>query len=317
MEEAIASSQLEGADTARRLAKDMLRSGRTPRTRGEQMIVNNYRAIQFLRDRRESKLTPDVILELQEIVVRNTLDDEGHAGRLRVDEDDVVVENRSDGSVLHEPPAATELPERLRRLCDFANVEGQESEEFVHPVVRAILIHYQLAYDHPFCDGNGRTARALFYWSVLNAGYWLFEFLPISRLILNSPGRYGRAFLYTETDDDDVTYFINYNLDIISKARAELRSYLAKKQREIADARVVFEADDNLNHRQRALLLHAMRHPDGTYTIEGHRASHGIVYQTARADLLALADLGFLRRHTGGRAYVFTAGPRLRTIAIK
>ena len=50
MEEAIRSSQLEGATTSRRVAKEMLRTGREPRDRSERMIANNYRALQFMRE---------------------------------------------------------------------------------------------------------------------------------------------------------------------------------------------------------------------------------------------------------------------------
>ena len=58
---------------------------------------------------------------------------------------------------------------------------------FIHPMIRSIILHFWLAYDHPFVDGNGRTARALFYWSMLRHGYWLFEFISISQIILKGP----------------------------------------------------------------------------------------------------------------------------------
>ena len=64
------------------------------------------------------------------------------------------------GDVVHTPPIATELTKRMAQMCDFAN--SQTLEFFVHPVVRGIILHFLLAFDHPFIDGNGRTARALF-----------------------------------------------------------------------------------------------------------------------------------------------------------
>src|SRR5205814_10028127 len=58
-----------------------------------------------------------------------------------------------------------------------------------HPMVRSMILHFWLAYDHPFVDGNGRTARALFYWSMLRNGYWMFEYITISKIILSGPDR--------------------------------------------------------------------------------------------------------------------------------
>jgi Fic family protein len=72
-----------------------------------------------------------------------------------------------------------------------------------------------LGYDHPFLDGNGRTARALFYWAAANNGYWLMEFISISQIIKQSPAQYGKSFLYSEYDENDVTYFIVHQLSVI------------------------------------------------------------------------------------------------------
>ncbi len=55
-----------------------------------------------------------------------------------------------------------------------------KADFFIHPVIRAILLHFMLAYDHPFVDGTGRTARALFYWSMAHQGYWLMDFISIT-----------------------------------------------------------------------------------------------------------------------------------------
>jgi Fic family protein len=179
MEEAIRSSQLEGATTSRRIAKELLRSGREPKDRSERMILNNYRALQFMRSDMGGSLSPASVLELHRIVTEGTLDDPSAAGRLqRPGEERVAVRDRDDGHRIHKPPVAEELPERLQALCDFAN-EDEGSQQFVHPVIRAILLHFCLAYDHPFEDGNGRTARILFFWSMREQGYWLTEYLPI------------------------------------------------------------------------------------------------------------------------------------------
>lgn len=302
MEEAITSSQIEGAATTRVVAKEMLRTGRKPRDRGEQMIANNYAAMQRIRAFTDKELTPQLILDLHTIVTRDALDDVRCAGRLRRPEERVVIEDAY-GEVLHTPPPAEQLAARMTEMCDFAN--GRTPAYFLHPVVRAILLHFWLAYDHPFVDGNGRCARALFYWSMLRAGYWLTEFISISQVIKKAHVAYGRAFLYVETDENDATYFVLYHLDLIRRAIDELQSYLGRKMAEVRQAEHLLRNSDHLNHRQIALLSHALRHPGTAYTIASHQASHNIVYETARTDLFDLERRGLLESRKRGRAYRF------------
>lgn len=304
IEEAITSSQLEGANTSRSVAKDMIKSGRPPRDKSEQMILNNYRAMNFIRDNRQEKLTPELICEVHAMVTEKTLSEPGLAGQIQLPEQErVKVYSKTDGTILHTPPPAEQLPERLNQLCEFAN--GQEIGTFLHPVIRAVIVHFWLAYDHPFEDGNGRTARALFYWSMLSQPYWLAEFITISKILYDAPAKYARSFLYTETDDRDLTYFIMYQLGVIMRAISELEGYLQSKMAEVKRTEGLIKQSVELNHRQTALLSHALRHPDHMYTFKSHSQSHNIVHQTARTDLLGLEERGLLTRHKVGKAYGF------------
>lgn len=307
IEEAAHSSILEGAATTVRRAKEIIRSGEEPTDRSERMVINNYRAMRRIRSWTGEPLEPERVLELHRIVTEDTVDDDGAAGRLRrPDEsgDNVSVVDRADGTVLHVPPPAEELPERMEAMCRFANDES--GEPYLHPVLRAIILHFWLAYDHPFVDGNGRTARSLFYWSMLRREYWLTSFLSISRILRAAPSRYARSFLYTETDDNDLTYFILYQLEVLGRAIEELHEYLARKAEEVHAVERMLRPSAGLNHRQLALLSHALRHPGTDYTIESHRTSHDVVYQTARTDLQDLVDRGLLVRRKRGRRYVFS-----------
>lgn len=311
MEEAIRSSQLEGATTSRRVAKEMLRSGREPQDRSERMILNNYQALQYMRDSMGERLTPAAVLELQRILTEGTLDNPDAAGRLQgPDEDRVAVVERETGELIHQPPPAEQLQERLRQLCDFAN-EGEAAERFVHPVIRAILLHFWLGYDHPFEDGNGRTARALFYWYLRRQGYWLVEYLSISRILQSAPAQYTRAFLLTETDERDATYFIAYQLEVIERAVEELHAYLRRKTSEVRDVEKLLRDSSELNHRQLALLGDALRTPDAAYGFKTHAAAYGVTHETARNDLLPLVSRGFLEQRKQGRSFVFTPPPDL------
>ncbi|MCH7924985.1 MAG: Fic family protein [Planctomycetes bacterium] len=302
MEEAITSSQLEDAAVTREDAKEMIRSGRKPTDVHEKMILNNYFTMQHIRQQKEKVLTLEFVLELHRLVTKGTMKNPADEGRLRppgrrIDVGDMY------GQLFHDPPPAEELEERMRAMCDFAN--GKTPKEFMHPVVRAIILHFWLAYDHPFVDGNGRTARALFYWCMLHNKYWLCEFISISQIILKAPAKYGLAFLHTETDENDLTYFLFHQLDVVLRAIKQLSEYVERKteradvlEREMRTVRF-------LNHRQRALVGHALRHARAVYTIESHRLSHAVVYQTARTDLLDLVERGILESWKQGREWHF------------
>ncbi len=315
IEEAINSSQLEGASTTRNVAKEMIRQNRKPRDKSEQMILNNYQAMEFIREIKEEQLTPSIVFELQRIVTQNTLDDETMAGRFRSDIDDIYVVDNQSQTILHMPPLVDELPERLNNLCDFANNSGYaKSNTFLHPVVKAIILHFMLAYDHPFCDGNGRTARALFYWAMAKQGYWLTEFVSISKVIKRAPAQYGKAFLYTETDDNDITYFIIHQLQVIDQAIEALHVFLDEKAQGINAAELLLQTNDRLrgklNFRQVALLRHALKHPRFAYVVQEHQQSHGVSYDVARKDLLEMADeLKLLVKTKQGKRYLFVVPP--------
>lgn len=305
MEEAIRSSQLEGATTTRRVAKELLRTGREPKDRSERMIFNNYRALLYMRDEMPSELTPGAVLELQRLLTEGTLDNPDAAGRLqRTGEERIAVVDPNDGTVMHRPPPAEQLPVRLQALCAFAN-ERESPDRFIHPVLRAILLHFWLAYDHPFEDGNGRTARALFYWYMRTHGYWLVEYLSISRILRQAPAKYSRSYLHTETDERDTTYFIVYQLDVVQKAVEQLHDYLRTQIKDVREVERLLKGSNQFNHRQLALLANALRDPDAVYSFQTHAASHGVTHETARADLLPLVGMGFLTQRRQGRRYVF------------
>lgn len=314
MEEAMTSSQLEGASTTTPIAKDMLRSGRPPRDHSERMIMNNYLAMRELRRWLNQPLTPTLVFDIHRLLTDGTLKHADEAGRFRTEAEEIAVLDQATGTVLHLPPPASELPTRLQAICDFAN-QPDDGDHFVHPVVRAILIHFMIGYDHPFVDGNGRTARALFYWSMLRSGFWMTEYLSISSILRKAPAQYVRSYLHTESDDADTTYFVSHQLDVLLKAIEGVHGYIARKQREQRDAEMLLKPGSKLaralNHRQRALLLNALKHPGKTFTIAVHQHTHDIAYDTARSDLLGLVKARLMRQYKQGKALVFVPQPTL------
>ncbi len=308
IEESITSSQLEGASTTRAVAKKMLQEGREPRNRSERMIFNNHRTMQHILEVKEQDLSIDLILEIHRLITDGTLDHTSASGRFRRSDENIWVED-AEGQVLHVPPPADELSTRALEMCNFAN--GETPGGFIHPLLRSIILHFWLAYDHPFVDGNGRTARALFYWSMLKRGYSLFELITISKIIHMAPVKYARAFLYSETDANDLTYFILYHANIVSRAISELYKYIDCHVKQLNEAEKELQGFTFLNHRQRELIGHALRHPGQRYTVESHRNSHRVVYETARSDLMELANRGLVDKRKIGKTWVFTPSANL------
>lgn len=303
-DEAIASSQIEGAVTTRDRARSMLLSGRKPTDKSERMIANNYRAIMRLKELKDLPLSRQMLLELHGILTAGTLANPEEEGRFRKspDDDNIVVED-VDGVLLHRPPIGAALEKRIDGLIEFAN--ASDKFPFIHPVVKAISLHFWMGYAHPFTDGNGRTARALFYWYLLKKGYWLFEYISISQIVHRTYGQYRRAYLYSEQEGNDLTYFVMYNLRVIRLAIAELVKYIDRKGAELNRANELVRKLPSLNHRQRELLLHAVKNPGQQYSIYHHQNTHTVSYQTARTDLLELAAGGYLEQLKSGKTFVF------------
>ncbi len=308
IEEAITSSQLEGASTTRPVAKEMLRTGRPPKDKSERMILNNYRAMQRISELRDQDLTPDLVCEIHRIVTDGTLEDPASAGKIQSNPDPadrVAVYNQAD-QLVHKPPPVEQLPERLRALCLFANARSEGDQAWVHPVLRALTVHFMFGYDHYFEDGNGRTARALFYWCMLRNGYWLAEFLTISSILKKAPSQYIRSYVLTEQDDGDLTYFHIYHLGVIVRAIDELDAYLARK---IADLRATKSRLDaissDFNYRQLALIESALKNPTQSFTVASHSSSHNVSGEAARQDLQDLEVRGLLWKERVSRKFVW------------
>ncbi|MCP5064721.1 MAG: Fic family protein [Ignavibacteriae bacterium] len=290
MEEAIASSQLEGAITTRKKAKEMLRKDKKPKNISEQMIVNNYTTIKHIVNNKEQKLTKETLLNIHKLVTSKTLDNPKDQGRFRLDNETKVVDPM-DGEVHHIPPDFKELNVLIKDLCKFFNDE--KDKYFIHPIIKASIIHFMVGYIHPFVDGNGRTARALFYWYLLSKGYWLTEFLSISKLIVKTRTQYARAFQYSEIDDNDITYFINYNLKVMDSAFEDLKKYIKRKINEKKKI-VEFQKIKSVNERQALMLKWLYEEPNLLFTVKEIETRLSVSNQTARTDLLTLVEKGFL-----------------------
>lgn len=314
MEEAITSAQLEGASTTREVAKKMLEDEREPVDEDERMILNNYFLLRYAERVKKEDLSIDMILEFHRIATKNTTENNVIPGEFRAGNDIYVEDDR--GDIIHQPPCYTLIPKRLQRLCDFANQEhnGLEGGVFIAPVIKAIILHFMLGYEHPFRDGNGRTARALFYWFMLKCEYDLFKYVSISKLLKDDPKGYGLSYVYTEKDQNDLTYFIDFQIDIILAAFDELQHYLQVKTDEFYQVVELLEKSKykDLNFVQKDILKKATKEPGRIFTVKEIANSHMISDNTARTYLNLLVTNKLLLQTKDGRTVLYLSPSDLR-----
>lgn len=290
MEEAISSSQMEGAATTRKVAKDMLRKRIVPKDRSQRMIFNNYQTIQFIVSNKDESLSEELLLHIHRLMTDNTLENSKDVGRFRQN-DDVVVENSITHEVVYTPPSYQDIPQFIIDLCIFFNAD--KAKLFIHPIIRGIIIHFMVAYMHPFVDGNGRTARALFYWYMLKQGYWLTEYLSISRIIYKAKKSYEKSFLYAESDKNDIGYFIAYNLRTLELAFKELQIYI-KHKIEAKQAATTFLRIGNINERQAEIIKMYYQNSKEMQTVKDFEIRFSVTPTTAKSDIIGLMKIGAL-----------------------
>ena len=290
MEEAIFSSKMEGASTTRIVAKEMLRKKKSPQNKSQQMIANNYNTIQYIVEHKDEPLTEEALLHIHRLMTEKTMDNPEDAGRFRTN-DKIVVADMVEGDIIYTPPSFQEIPEFVKSLCDFFNNDNPRT--FIHPIIRGIIVHFMLAFMHPFADGNGRTARALFYWYMLKEKYWLTEYMSISRVIAKSKPSYEKSFRYVENDGNDIGYFVAYNLRALEISFQQLTDYIQRKQHE-KKAATSFMIAGNINYRQAMILQRLKEEPNTIMTVKDVQEMFSVSSMTARKDLSDLVLQGYM-----------------------
>jgi Fic family protein len=274
MDEAICSCRLEGNTTTYAIAKEILLKKRQAKTPDEEKILRHYQALLFVQKNTSRPLSLEFIHEM-----------------LRSSE--------------NEPILKENIEEPLSAICDFANQDDGKTATYVHPVVKAILLHFMIAALQPFLEDNGQFARLLFYWFIFRHNYKLIEYLSLSQIIQTSPTEYQKAFLYVETDNNDVSYFIDHQLKIISQAIETFYLHIAQEKTESEQIQQLLNHNKLVNKRQLNLIKQALKNPEHVFLIEEHRQLYDLSYQTARTDLLGLRDLKLLNQQKKDKAFVF------------
>lgn len=311
-DEAISSSQLEGAATTTIVAKDMLRRNRKPRTADERMIMGNFKMMTFAWENRQEPLSIELIQSLHQIGVEGIDDDKYTPGAFRMDDTIAVVDG--DEQIVHQPPKADLLEERMQQLCNWVNLahDDVEDQSYIHPMVKAILLHFCIGFEHPFRDGNGRVARALFYWFMFKNNYGAFRYIAISTLLRRAATRYGKSYVYTETDDMDLTYFVDYQCGIILRALRRFTETYKNNVLEVQQFNLwMFNSGlyGKLTEKQR-IILHNTRNTSGIKISANFvKDKLGCSYNTASNALKGMVELGLLNAVVSGRQTLYSIKP--------
>ncbi len=313
IEEAIASSQLEGAATTRERAKKMFAENRKPMSNGEWMIYNNYQTIKKVEEETSKyQLSKEILLDLHTTMTSRTDLEEEKIGRWRKNTDDIIVQRQigHEYFVTHVPPTEDKIESELDKLIDFANDVDRQGD-FIHPILKAIMLHFWFAYIHPFADGNGRLSRTLFYWYLLRQKYWLISYIPISTVIKNSPSQYADAYSFSEQYNNDLTYFIDYNIRKLQQALLMFEKHVERVKEKSQEIDRLLP-DEDLNGRQKQVLHHLLGKPEDGTTVTQHAQFHEVSWLTASQDIKALKDKKYITSQKSGRSVIYYASDKLR-----
>lgn len=295
IEEAITSAIYEGANSTRAKAKELIEKQTQPKNKDEWMLLNNYRALMWIKDNHNASISVNLINEIHAIVTRNTLteDDINFSGKLRNDKIFVT----SGTEVKHEGVEHAKLDAVLQEAIKLVT----KSPRYFPSLLKGILLHYFVSYIHPYFDGNGRTARTIFYYKAIKNDLKFVELLSLSAYLKNHGKQYEKSFEKVVQNELDITYFIDFNLDALEEALkkvAEKVDFLLK----IKSLQGKFQLSDQQIGLLQKLALHKFR----SYDIESYADSIGKSREIARQELKRLADIGLLEESKEGKKFVYT-----------
>ena len=296
IEEAITSAIYEGANSTRAQAQELITSGSQPKNKDEWMLLNNYGAMLWIKKNRDKSVSLDLVRELHAIVTRNTLegDDASFSGKFR---NDLVYVRSRTGDIKHEGVEHKLISPALEEAIELTT----KNVRFFPPILKGIILHYFLAYIHPFFDGNGRTARALFYFKAMKNNLSFVELLSISAYLKVHGPQYERSYEKVVKNELDITYFIDFNLDALLHATSEVE----KKVEILLGINAIKTALPSITNNQIGLIQKLVLNKFRKISIEEYALQIGMSREVARQELKRLGDWGILAECKEGKKFVY------------
>lgn len=297
-EEIHATFQIESIRSSRNSIRHIL-NGYAPRNEEESRIYGMKRGLDFIADR-QNAITEENLHQLYQISSGDYLPDED---RLLPDHfyrhDHVYVVG---GEESREGLPAQQLPDAMKRLVDFTN-----AKDGINELHKAAILHFAFAYYHPYFDGNGRTARLLHLWYLVQQGYPAALFTPFSRYIAESKAAYYKAYDRVEKNAPisgytDVTPFLSYFCNEIYN---RLQVDAAPPQADLQVYQTAL-ANGKITEKERLLweyVLSAYGTEEFT-TKQLEKDFRNAAYATIRTFVMKFHEMGLLAaRKAGNRVY--------------
>ena len=284
------SSKIEGAITTRRRTQDIIKNGIPPQDKSEQMVVNNYKALQFvLQLNRSDILAIDNLIQLQKFLTEYTLRQEDMSMRFRTD--DVDVFDKQKQVVIHKGLDHTLIESYMMDMFSFA------SQNTFHPFITASILHFYIGYVHPFFDGNGRTARAMMYAYFIHRGYPMFRYFSISDRFYFNRKSYYDAYVLCEDENRDMTYFVWICLDIL---RLSVERFAVKLTKYVWNHKInnIIRTKNIVMTKNQKKVLRTAINNKGVFTLSNNKRKWWKSTEDAEIELEQLVRVGlFIRKN--------------------
>lgn len=295
--EIVSTLSIEQIKTSRESVRKVL-SGFAPQNEAETKIVGMKKGFEFISDKNNA-ITAESVRELYEMMVNPFLENaDDRLGEHQLYRDAPVhVINQTRNVNVHDGMTHSKLSHHMDEL--FAFIEMQDDLNELH---KAAVIHYYIAYLHPYFDGNGRMARMLHLWYLLQHGYTASLFFPFSAIIQDTKNHYYRAFDYTEKNSLisgrlDVTPFLSYFANDVYRQIGEYRL-----QDDTIDQFQVLLSNGTVTEKEKELFYFVLsKYGTNEFsTKQLEKDFNHCAYATIRSFVLKMIEKGIFEQHIYG-----------------
>lgn len=286
-EEIVATSAIESIDFSRDSVRKIMK-GFAPKDEEENRIYGLKQGFEFISDK-NNQITEENIYKLYMMTIGNFLDDEDklkQGNYYRHDEVFVMGQN-----IEHNGIDYKKLPEYMKSFVVFANEKDK-----INDLLKATMLHFYIAYLHPYFDGNGRMARLIHMWFLIQKGYESTLFVPFSSYIERSRKKYYDAYTLIEDNYSlsgviDITPFLLYFIQNVYEKMTDeaIRTDTLEAYNSALEAGKITEKESKLWN----FVLSA--YASNTFTTKQLEKDFGnAAFATVRSFVLKFTDLGLL-----------------------
>jgi Fic family protein len=283
--------QLKGVSSTKEVSE---KTGVTARDRDIQEVIN-YRNVLLWIDQqkaldRKPAMSVETLHTLHSLTMKDLIDEE-QIGSFR--QKQVVVQGVSGSGVVFRPPVSVEVPFLIDEL--FAWINSTEAMQ-IHPVFRAAITHYQLAYIHPYVEGNGRTARALATLLMYLLGYDFKRFFSLEQYFDSDVDRYYKALLSVQQQPDaELTYWLEYFCYGLAIEIDKVKSQVQKLSK---DLKMKKELGQQVALSERQIILLELLQNQGEITSDDAQETlPNVSVDTILRDVRDLIKKGVVKKH--------------------